>query len=86
MPSKHSNELTPVPLPSGKHKAPKRSTIFPVAFPHLPDSEFPITSQEDLVTKLSNAFLSDTVQNSALCPPTNNAVLPEPRRPPRVEQ
>ena len=35
----------------------RRATIFPISMPRIPDSVFPITSTQDLMTKLSRLYL-----------------------------
>jgi hypothetical protein len=46
-----------VAIPAGTSKIAQRTTIFPVSLPLIPDSAFPITSQQDLVDKLSKLLL-----------------------------
>ena len=46
-----------VAVPAGTSKVAHKTTIFPVSFPRIPDSAFPINSHEDLVEKLSKLFL-----------------------------
>jgi hypothetical protein len=36
----------------------QRSAVFPIAIPEIPASLFPITSQEDLVNKITRLFLT----------------------------
>jgi hypothetical protein len=46
-----------VAIPAGTSKVAQKTTVFPVSFPRLPASAFPISSHEDLVDKLSKLFL-----------------------------
>jgi hypothetical protein len=52
-----SDKVGSVPAPKQKIVR-GRSAIFPIAIPQIPASVFPITSQEDLVTKISHLFLA----------------------------
>jgi hypothetical protein len=46
-------------VPSSKKRiARSRSAIFPISIPEMPASVFPITSQQDLVNKISRLFLA----------------------------
>jgi hypothetical protein len=47
--------LRSVPTPK-KKIALRRSSVFPILIPEMPASIFPITSQEDLVSKISRLF------------------------------
>ena len=48
-----------VSMPPPKKKIVRqRSSVFPIAIPEVPASLFPITSQEDLVSKITRLFLT----------------------------
>lgn len=48
-----------VSVPRPKNKIVRsRSSVFPISIPEMPASIFPITSQEDLVKKISRLFLA----------------------------
>jgi len=44
--------------PPKKQIVRQRSAVFPIAIPEMPPSLFPITSQEDLVSKITRLFLT----------------------------
>ena len=47
-----------VSVPRKKKLVRQRSSVFSIAIPQMPSSVFPITSQEDLVSKISSLFLT----------------------------
>jgi hypothetical protein len=52
-----STKRVSVPPPKKKIVR-QRSAVFPIAIPEMPPSLFPITSQEDLVSKIARLFLT----------------------------
>jgi hypothetical protein len=46
-----------VAIPAGTSKVAHKAAIFPIAVPRIPDSVFPINSQEELIEKLSKLLV-----------------------------